>query len=182
MVSIVNIVGAGDLGIEFDLTEIGRNLNVPYTEYDPSNYHGLYVRSIEDGPLITLYRSGKYFITGSSSFDGLHETNRGFLEALIELGIFDSAVETGFTIQNVVCMGELNQSVNLNALSVGLGFESVEYEPEQFPGLIYRPTDFSAVLLVFSSGKVVITGATDVEIAEEAFEYIQDQINDLLEN
>jgi len=180
MVEITNIVGSGDLGVELDVGAIATDLPVLHTEYEPDNYHGLYARLVEDGPLITLYRSGKYIITGSSSFEELHETDRGILDALMRLGIIDSGVETGFTVQNVVCTGELHRSVNLNALSVGLGFESVEYEPEQFPGLIHRPPHFPAVLLVFANGNVVITGSADVETAEEAFDYIQTQVNDLL--
>jgi len=70
--------------------------------------------------------------------------------------------------------------VNLNALAIGLGLEVVEYEPEQFPGLIYRPADFPAVLLVFANGKVLIIGAADVETAEETFHYLWTQIEDLL--
>ncbi len=180
MVEITNILTSGDLGVEIDVGVVETDLLVPYTEYDPDNYHGLYVRLAKDGPLITLYRSGKYTITGGSSFEEVDETNRGFLKSLIELDVIDSAVETGFTVQNVVCTGELHRSVNLNALSIGLGFESVEYEPEQFSGLIYRPTDYPAMLLVFANGSVVITGAADVETADEAFNYIQTQVNDLL--
>lgn len=173
MVEIANAVGSGDLGVELNIAEVGADLSVPHTEYDPDNYHGLYIRLVEDGPLITLYRSGKYIISGCSSLEGLHETNRSFQQTLTELELFDSSVETGFTIQNIVCTGDLQQSVNLNGLSIGLGLEAVEYEPEQFPGLIYRPPDFPAVLLVFANGKVIITGAADVGTAEEAFRHLQ---------
>lgn len=182
MVEIANAVGSGDVGVELDIAEVEADLPVPYTEYDPENYHGLYVRLVEEGPLITLYRSGKYIISGCSSFEELHRTNREFLQTLAELDIIDLSHDTGFTIQNVVCTGELQQSVNLNTLSISLGLEAVEYEPEQFPGLIYRPTNFPAVLLVFANGNVVITGAVDVETAEEAFEYLQTQITDLPAN
>jgi len=65
-------------------------------------------------------------------------------------------------------------------VSIGLGLEAVEYEPEQFPGLIYRPPDFPAVLLVFANGNVVITGAKDMQTAEEAFSHLQNQVEDLL--
>jgi transcription initiation factor TFIID TATA-box-binding protein len=68
MIEITNVVGSGDLGVEIDIAEVEDDLPVPYTEYNPKNYHGLYVRLVEDGPLITLYRSGKYIISGSSSF------------------------------------------------------------------------------------------------------------------
>jgi transcription initiation factor TFIID TATA-box-binding protein len=114
------------------------------------------------------------------SFEELHETNRAFLQILAELDIIVPSSETGFTVRNVVCTGELKRSVNLNALSIGLGLEAIEYDPDQFPSLIYRPPDFPAVLLVFANGNVVITGTTDVEAAEEAFKHLQTQIEDFL--
>ena len=179
MIEIANAVGSGDLDLELDVAEVEADLSAPYTEYNPDNYHGLYVRVIKEGPLITLYRSGKYIITGGSNIEELHDTNRAFLQTISELDIIDSSLDTGFSVQNVVCTADLQQSVNLNALSVGLGLESIEYEPEQFPGLIYRPEDFPAVLLIFASGKVVITGATDLEIAEAVFEHLQAQMKSL---
>lgn len=182
MVEIANAVGSGDVGVELDIAEVETDLPVPFTEYDPENYHGLYVRLVEDGPLITLYRSGKYIISGCSSFEELHETNHTFLQTIAELDIINPSIETDFTVQNVVCTGELQRSVNLNALSIGLGLEAVEYEPEQFPGLIYRPPDFPAVLLAFSNGKVVITGAADVETANGAFDHLQTQVADLFDS
>jgi transcription initiation factor TFIID TATA-box-binding protein len=57
--------------------------------------------------------------------------------------------------------------------------ESTEYEPEQFPGLIYRPSDFDAVLLIFATGKVVITGSKDLETAETAFFHLQPKVQKL---
>ena len=181
MISIANAVGSGDLGVELDVAEVESDLDLPYTEYDPSNYHGLYLRLVEDGPLITVYRSGKYIISGCSTFEQLYETNDGLLTTLSELEIVDAETETGFTVQNVVCTAQLDDPVDLNTLSIALGLESVEYEPEQFPGLIYRPADHSAVLLVFANGKIVITGASDVDTAEDSFEYLQEQVMAYLE-
>lgn len=182
MVSIANVVGSGDLGSELDLTAVEEDLTVPYTEYDPSNYHGLYVRITEEGPLITIYKSGKYIISGCSDFGELQRTNSEFLEIISSLDVFQDGLDAGFSVQNVVCTGDLRQNINLSALSVGLGLESTEYEPEQFPGLVYRPSEFPAVLLVFANGKVVITGAADIETADDAFEYLQSQVDTILEN
>ncbi|WP_336331153.1 TATA-box-binding protein [Haloarcula sp. CGMCC 1.2071] len=181
MISIANAVGSGDLGVELDVAEVESDLDLPYTEYDPSNYHGLYVRLVEDGPLITVYRSGKYIISGCSTFEQLYETNDAFLMKLSQLNIVDEEAETGFTVQNVVCTAQLDDPVDLNTLSIALGLESVEYEPEQFPGLIYRPADYPAVLLVFANGKVVVTGAPDVDVAEYVFDHLQEQVTTYLE-
>jgi len=182
MVSIANAVGSGDLGVELDIAEVENDLDVPYTEYDPSNYHGLYVRLINAGPLITIYRTGKYIISGCSSFEELFDTNEEFLTTLSTLDIVDSSVETEFMVQNVVCTAELSEDVDLNTLSITLGLESVEYEPEQFPGLIYRPVEFPAVLLIFTNGKVVVTGASDVDTAEDAFTHLRGQVATFLQD
>lgn len=180
MVAIANVVGTGDLGVELDVAAVEQDLDMAFTEYDPSNYHGLYVRLVEDGPLITVFRSGKYIISGCSSFDELHDANLDFLQRLAALDIVGSSVETDFSVKNVVCTDELQDAVDLNTLSIGLGLESVEYEPEQFPGLIYRPSEFPAVLLVFANGKVVITGSPDIDTAEDTFAHLQRQVNTLL--
>lgn len=179
-VTIANVVGSGDLHAELDLEVLEEDLSTPYLEYDPTNYHGLYVRLKEGGPLITVYRSGKYIISGCSSYEDLNETNEGFLSTLAERGIIKQGEETGFGVQNVVCTANLNEDVNLTALSVGLGLESTEYEPEQFPGLIYRPSDIGAVLLVFANGKIVITGARDLDIAEKAFNHLRSAVQKLI--
>lgn len=59
--------------------------------------------------------------------------------------------------------------MNLGAVAIELGLERTGYESEQFPKLIYRPTEFDCVLLIFSSGEVVITGASEVDTAQQAF-------------
>lgn len=180
MVHIVNIVGAGNLGTELDIASIEVDLDVPFSEYDPTNYHGLYVRVEEGGPLITVYRSGKYIITGCSNLDKLEESNNTFLNRLSELTEINDQTDTDFSIQNIVSTAELGTDINLNALSIGLGLELVEYEPEQFPGLIYRPPEYPVVLLLFSNGKVIITGAPNTDIAADAFSHLQSRVSSLL--
>ncbi|MDQ2050739.1 TATA-box-binding protein [Natronolimnohabitans sp. A-GB9] len=180
MVTITNVVGSGSLGLELDVEQLGADLDVPYTEYNPENYHGLYVRLEEDGPLITVYRSGKYIITGSSSLDQLEESNDVFLDKLSALNGIETPEETGFSVQNIVSTAELGTDVNLNALSIGLGLESTEYEPEQFPGLVYRPEEYAAVILLFANGKVVITGAPNIDVATDAFDHLRSRVNSLL--
>lgn len=179
MVTIVNVVGTGNLKVELDIVAVQADLDVPFTEYNPSNYHGLYIRLEEKGPLITLFRSGKYNISGCSAIEELDETNDGFLKSLADLKIVESSVDSAFSVQNVVCIGDLHQQVDLNTLVVTLGLEVTEYEPEQFPGLVYRTKEIPAVMLVFSSGKTIITGTPDVEIAEQAFEHLRSEVSDI---
>ncbi|EQD61179.1 transcription factor, partial [mine drainage metagenome] len=58
--------------------------------------------------------------------------------------------------------------LNLTQIAMSLGLENVEYEPEQFPGLVYRVEEPKVVLLLFGSGKVVCTGAKEENEIEQA--------------
>lgn len=178
MVEVVNVVASGSLGLELDLEAIANDLD-DIVDYDPDKYPGAYFRFGNSAPLITLYRTGKYIITGANSEEEAHTIREEFLNILSGHEILPSADDDWFQMQNYVCMSEIGESLNLNALAIGLGLEVTEYEPEQFPGLVYRPTDHDCVLLVFGSGKVIITGATTIEGAELAFRELKYRIEDL---
>lgn len=171
------MVGSGDLGVEIDVAQLSIDIEDGITEYDPSNYHGLYVRFAEDGPLVTVYRTGKYIIIGCSTQESLEATREKFLQALATLDVLESAEDEGFDLQNVVCTASLEQDIDLLTLSIALGFESTEYKPEQFPGLVYRPQSHPSVILVFSNGKVVITGSSDIGVATDAFDHLHSRLN-----
>jgi transcription initiation factor TFIID TATA-box-binding protein len=167
-VEVVNVVGSGAFGVEIDIEAL--SADIPEAEYDPENYHGMYLRVEDDAPLTTLYRSGKYIITGANSTDELFRIRERIIELLHEFGIIEANVEDGFSVQNFVCQADLNQDINLSRIAIGLGLEKTEYEPEQFPGLVYRPPEHDCVILVFGSGKVIVTGASDLETAQHAFD------------
>ena len=179
MVKIQNIVSSGSLDYEFDLESVAGHLG-SIAEYDPDEYHGMYIRFNEDVPLITLYRTGKYIIIGGDSKEQAYSTRKKFLDLLAKNGMISTPTDEWFQIQNLVCTAELKQSLNLNAVAIGLGLEKTEYEPEQFPGLIYRSPDFDSVVLLFASGRVVITGSSDLDTAERTFSILSDDIADIL--
>lgn len=99
-------------------------------------------------------------------------------EALANLGI-SVPDQPAVTIQNIVCGGDLDQPLNLNAIAIGLGLENIEYEPEQFPGLVYRLDEPAVVVLLFGSGKLVITGGTTPRDAENGMAVVNSRLEDL---
>ena len=179
MVKIVNVVGSGSLDAEFDLERVAADIGST-AEYDPDKYPGMYLRFEEDAPLITVYRTGKYIVTGADSEEEAHAMRERFLDFLAENGMISTPNDEWFQIQNLVCTAELGESLNLNALAIGLGLEKTEYEPEQFPGLIYRPTGSDSVVLLFASGRVVITGSPNLDAAERTFTPLRDEVMDLI--
>jgi transcription initiation factor TFIID TATA-box-binding protein len=85
---------------------------------------------------------------------------------------FDYTPDT--EVNNIVATAKLDLSLSLELLVVHLGMESVEYEPEQFPALLFRGTDHT--ILLFSSGKVVCVGLTTREDVANAIKEFESQI------
>jgi len=82
---------------------------------------------------ITVYRTGKYIITGPTSEEELlFDLRERFLRFLSDMDVIENATDEWFSVQNYVCTEDLGQTLDLNALSIGLGLERTEYEPEQF--------------------------------------------------
>lgn len=90
--------------------------------------------------------------------------------------MLESATDEGFSIQNYVCTEDLDQTLNLNTLVIELGLDQTEYEPEQFPGLIYRPKGYNRVVLLFATGRIVITGCRSVDTAEEIYMHLKNDL------
>jgi transcription initiation factor TFIID TATA-box-binding protein len=85
--------------------------------------------------------------------------------------------EYEFDQATAVFMEDLDREVNLEALAIALGLEKTEYEPEQFPGLIYRPTQFEVTLLIFASGKVIIGGTSNRSEANRSIEHLKEELS-----
>ena len=81
------------------------------------------------------------------------------------------------TIQNIVASGDLHTNIDLNMAAIVM--EYAMYEPEVFPGLIYRMQDPKTVFLIFSTGRIVCTGAKQKEIVRDAVKKLNQQVRDL---
>ena len=99
-------------------------------------------------------------------------------EKLRQLGV-DVYKNPEIVIQNMVAVGDLGGELNLTETAVSLGLENIEYEPEQFPGLVYRIKEPKVALLLFSSGKIVCAGARSTEDVSKAAEKLSKELNSL---
>lgn len=172
---LTNIVGSGQVDSEVDLRALENDL---YFDTCYIKGPGLYFKFDSCGPTVVVARSGKYFFTGAGSLSELEQTKDAFLNLFLDLGIIDTAEDDGFSVKNMVFTAELDCSIDLQHLSIILGLESIEYEPEQFPGLIYRPESHECILLIFANGKAVITGVTSEKEAKMAFEQLANTLSE----
>jgi transcription initiation factor TFIID TATA-box-binding protein len=171
---LVNTVAGGKIDSEVDLQVLKKDISFDTCFISGP---GLYFKFNEKSPTIVLARSGKYFFTGAQSLSEIKNTRNKTLNFFLDLGLISSINDNGFSIKNMVFTADLDCYIDLSNLCVKLGLESVEYEPEQFPGLIFRPDECECVLLIFSSGKVVITGSTKKKTAEIAMEELLDTLD-----
>ncbi len=171
---IVNIVATGKLNFdELDIKELYRDLDDEISQLKPGR---LDVKFDEDTPLIMVYPAGTYTIPGAASKEELHQVRQKFINHLSGVS-GGQLTESSFDIKYMVFMYNFGSQINLEALAIQLGLENVEYEPEQFPGLIYRTEDPAGVVLIFSSGKALFTGFKGQEEAETAKEELLETIH-----
>lgn len=162
----VSTMGSGSIGREIDTWKVIEAIKEEIGEINET-FHNQSMATFDfcSGQSITIYRTGSFQIRGATDIDKLQNVEGCFKEVLNDIGLRISDYE--FSIKNVVFKYDLDKNLNLELLAVAIGFDKTEYEPEQFPALIYRPDEYSTTLLVFSTGKTIITGITDEEKAEE---------------
>ena len=166
---IENVVASTSLGQELDLPAI--ELALDGAEYNPAQFPGLVYRLKEPKTATLLFRSGKVVCTGAKSLDDVKVAISKVAKD-IEKANIKIEIEPKIEVQNIVASSDLEQEINLNTVAITLGLEKVEYEPEQFPGLVYRLDVPKVVVLLFGSGKMVCTGARKPQDVEAAVERI----------
>ena len=153
-VSVENVVASATLHQSLDLDAIVRNFS--NVEYDPDQFPGLVFRLKKPKTATLLFGSGKMVCTGAKSEAQVRKAIRKVAEELKRGGMVILR-EPEIQIQNIVASAALHGRIDLEACVYQLGRSM--YEPEQFPGLIYRMEDPKVVILIFATGKLVCTGA-----------------------
>jgi len=174
LVRIENIVATVSLDQTLDLNLIERAL--PNVEYNPDQFPGLIFRL--DSPKVTalIFKSGKMVVTGAKSTAELIRAVKKIARTLVKHGILIVG-KPKIQVQNIVASANLGVEVTLEKAAFLL--PNSMYEPEQFPGLIHRMDNPKVVLLIFSSGKMVITGAKSEEEVYWAVKNIYLKLKDL---
>ncbi|KAG8831321.1 TATA-box-binding protein [Serendipita sp. 399] len=165
--TLQNIVATVNLGTRLDLKTIA--MHARNAEYNPKRFAAVIMRIREPKTTALIFASGKMVVTGAKSEDDSRLASRKYARIIQKLG-FDAKF-TEFKIQNIVGSCDVKFPIRLEGLHYGHGKFS-SYEPELFPGLIYRMLKPKVVLLIFVSGKIVLTGAKVREEIYTAFNVI----------
>lgn len=164
-IKVVNIVVSSSLEHDIPLEKMAATL--PNTEYNPEQFPGLVLRIKDPKTSALIFSSGKIVCTGAKSLQKVEESIQGIIKSLEKIGI-KIKIKPKIVVQNIVAAGNINMDLNLNTLAVKL--ENTEYEPEQFPGLVYKLAEAKATFLLFSNGKIVCTGTKSEDEVHKALE------------
>ena len=164
-IQVVNIVVSTSLEHDIPLEKMAATL--PNTEYNPEQFPGLVIRIKEPKTSALIFSSGKVVCTGARTLADVDESIKKIIKSLEKINI-KIKIEPQINIQNIVASGKVGMDLNLNTLAMKL--DNTEYEPEQFPGLVYKIPEAKATFLLFSNGKIVCTGTKSEDEVHKALE------------
>jgi len=164
-IRIVNIVVSSSLEQDIPLEKMAATLS--NTEYNPEQFPGLVIRIKEPKTSALIFSSGKIVCTGARTLEDVERSIEKIIKSLKKINI-EIKIKPKITVQNMVAAGSIGMDLNLNSLAIKL--PNTEYEPEQFPGLVYKLKGTRATFLLFTNGKVVCTGTKTEEDVHKALE------------
>ncbi|MBI5148286.1 TATA-box-binding protein [Candidatus Pacearchaeota archaeon] len=150
---VQNIVATTSLGKQVSLTKLARSQS--NTEFNPEQFPGLVLRIAKPKSAVLVFSSGNLVCTGTKSIAQVKEVIKAVIKQLKRIGVHVTQ-KPKIEVQNIVASGSIDIALNLNVLALQL--KNTEYEPEQFPGLVYKLDSPNATFLLFSNGKLVCTG------------------------
>ncbi len=157
-IKIENVVAFTTLNINISLNKLLSS--VENTEYKPKQFPGLVYRHTNPKSAALIFSSGKIVCTGTKSIEMAKQAMKKVVKKLKESGIKVPA-KYPIHVENIVASSKIEAELHLEDIAFSL--DNAEYEPEQFPGLVYRISDPRVAFLLFTSGKIICTGAQTEE-------------------
>jgi len=172
---VQNIVATASLGKPVSLTKLARHHS--NTEYNPEQFPGLVLRVKKPKSAVLVFSSGNLVCTGTKSTAQVRDVIRQVIKQLAKINV-KITDKPKITVQNIVASGSIELDLNLNLLALEL--ENTEYEPEQFPGLVYKLDNPATTFLLFSNGKLVCTGTKNRSQLDDAMKQLTKNVKAVL--
>lgn len=173
VIKIENVVASATLNQKVDLNAVVKSY--PIVEYRPEQFPGLVFRLKKPKTATLIFNSGKMVCTGAKSEKEARRAVNKVIRELKNGGIIIVG-KPELKIQNIVASANLGGMIDLEASTLSL--KKTMYEPEQFPGLIYRMAEPKVVILLFASGKLVCTGAKREQNVYEAVHKLHETLEE----
>jgi len=170
---VENIVASGTIAESIDLVRFSESAG--NCDLNKKRFPGAVFRIADPKIACLVFSSGKIVLTGIRDLAAL-DTGIARVTAALRKAGMEPLDKPRVAVTNMVCSYNLNRYINLNKLSVTLNLENIEYEPEQFPGLVYRVQDPKIVVLIFSSGKIILTGGRTIGEIRRGLDVLEERL------
>jgi transcription initiation factor TFIID TATA-box-binding protein len=174
---IENIVASGVIADSIDLVEVSKK--IASCELNTKRFPGAVFRIEKPKIASLIFSSGKVVLTGIRNDQALVDGLKIIMASLKEAGV-DTYDVPRVAVTNIVCSYDIGKYINLNKVVITLNLENIEYEPEQFPGLVYRIKDPKIVALLFSSGKIILTGGKTIEDIKRGLDFLEQKLESIM--
>ncbi len=172
-VKVENIVAFASLGVKIPLIKIASKLEE--AEYAPESFPGVVYRIKDPRAATLIFSSGKIVCTGSKSIERAKEAVHKVVDDIRKLKI-RMPKKFKINIENIVASTQIEAKKKLNLEEISFALENVEYEPEQFPGMVYRISEPRVAFLLFGSGRIICTGARKLDDIHTALEKLRERL------
>ncbi len=173
-IKVENVVVFVSLNKEIPLNKLISN--VENAEYEPEQFPGLIYRISEPRSAALIFSSGKIVCTGAKSIEKAKEAMCKVIDRIRKAGI-STPRDIDIKVENIVASSKIETDLNLEEIASAL--ENAEYKPEQFPSLIYRINEPRVTFLLFSSGKIICTGAHTVKDIHTALQKLKEKLESI---
>lgn len=173
-IKIENVVASASLGAPIKLEKLVANLDG--VEYEPEQFPGLVMRLKNPKAAALIFSSGKVVCTGAKS---PKEAKIAIANVVTKLRRIGFKIPPNYKVipENIVASARLQLKINLNQIAFTL--ENTEYEPNSFPGLVYRMINPKVTFLIFGSGRIICTGARTVTDVKKTVEKLYKNLKKL---
>ncbi len=171
---VQNIVATTSLGKPVSISKLARTQS--NTEYNPERFPGLILSVKKPKSKVLVFSSGNLVCTGTKSIGQVKQVIEQVIKQLRRINVRITE-KPKINVQNIVASGSIDMNLNLNTLALEL--KNTEYEPEQFPGLVYKLDEPTTTFLLFSNGKLVCTGTKNKAQLEDSMKQLIKNIKEV---
>lgn len=173
-VMVENIIAYSKISNDLNIEKIAEKL--PEFNYNPDKFLGLTLKLEKPDVAVLILKNGKTVFTGAKKREDIENAFERIMDKIegIDIKLKKTPI---IVIQNIVASIDLKKELNLDLISKSLLSDNIDYNPQQFPGLVYKIDENGASLLIFNNGKIVFTGFLTIEEITDAVEIIKEKLS-----
>jgi len=175
-IKIENIVSVAKICDALDVSLIYEK--IPESSYNPEEFNGVSIKDDEKKTAAIILYNGKIVSTGAKTIEDSEKNLKKTIKKIKDIG-FEIKKDYKIEIENIIVSKDLKKEMHLSSISQALILQNIDYQPEKFPGLIFRPEDLCAVVILFNTGKIVCTGTKNVDDAACAVNMMEEKLSSI---